>query len=295
MPELPEVETVVRSLRPHIVGQRIAAVWTSGKPLRLGRRIDARKLKASAGAEIQAVRRKGKYILLDLDRGDGVLVHLGMTGRLRLQESSEGRAKHTHVIWSLADGRELRFVDPRRFGWVGTAAAVDELPDVRALGPDPLSELSVEQLQASLATSQAPIKAFLLDQHRIAGLGNIYACEALFRARIHPRAPARRVRGNAELLLQAIRKTLEIGIANCGTTFRDFVDSTGEPGRNMQALLVYGREGEACIVCRERVRRQVDSGRSTFYCRRCQGGGKTQRSGVPTSGGSVAVRNFRTE
>jgi formamidopyrimidine-DNA glycosylase len=272
MPELPEVETVVRTLRPHIVGQRIVSLWTSGKPLRLGRKIDARKLRStSVGAKIEAVRRKGKYILVDLERGGGVLVHLGMTGRLRLQDRGEERVKHTHVIWSLPGRRELRFVDPRRFGWVGTAARVDTLPEVRGLGPDPLSELDVEHLRASLSASRAPVKAFLLDQHRIAGLGNIYVCEALFRARVHPRTEARRVRGKADLLLRAIRETLEIGIANCGTTFRDFVDSTGEPGRNIHALLVYGREGETCTVCRDRIRRRVDGGRSTFYCGRCQG------------------------
>jgi formamidopyrimidine-DNA glycosylase len=271
MPELPEVETVVRTLRPHIVGQRIAAVWTSGKPLRLGRRLDVRTLRrASVGATIEAVRRKGKYILVDLDRGDGVLVHLGMTGRLRLHEAGEEWARHTHVIWSLPGRRELRFVDPRRFGWVGAAADVDALPEVRDLGPDPLAELDVDHLRTSLAASRAPIKAFLLDQHRIAGLGNIYVCEALFRARIHPGIEARRLRSRADALLQAIRETLEIGIANCGTSFRDFVDAAGEPGKNVQALLVYGREGETCAVCRDRVRRRVDGGRSTFYCGRCQ-------------------------
>ena len=271
MPELPEVETIVRTLRPDIVGKRIFSAWTSGKPLRLARRIDVKRLQAaSVGATIQSVRRKGKYILIDLDRGDGVLVHLGMTGRLRLQNVAEERAKHTHVIWALPDKRELRFVDPRRFGWVEAAADVDALPEVRGLGPDPLGELDVRQLEVLLASSRSPIKAFLLDQHRIAGLGNIYVCEALFRARIHPSTEARRVRNKAEPLFEAIRTTLEIGIANSGTTFRDFVNSTGEPGRNIQALLVYGREGKTCGVCRQSVRRQVDAGRSTFYSARCQ-------------------------
>jgi formamidopyrimidine-DNA glycosylase len=271
MPELPEVETVVRTLRPHVVGQRIASVWTSGKPLRLGRRIDMRRLRlASVGATIEAVRRKGKYVLLDLDQGGGVLVHLGMTGRLRLHEAGEERAKHTHVVWSLQGGRELRFVDPRRFGWVAAATDVEALPEVRALGPDPLTELDVDELRSSLLASRAPIKAFLLDQHRIAGLGNIYVCEALFRARVNPRTEARRLAGKADVLLQAIGETLEIGIANCGTSFRDFVDAAGEPGRNVASLLVYGREGQACFECRGRVRRRVDGGRSTFYCGRCQ-------------------------
>jgi formamidopyrimidine-DNA glycosylase len=271
MPELPEVETVVRTLRPHVVGQRIESLWTSGKPLRLRRRIDVRRLRAAAvGARVVGVRRKGKYILIDFEGGHGVLVHLGMSGRLRVQEAQEERAKHTHVIWTLPRGRELRFVDPRRFGWVEAAANVNGLPEVRHLGPDPLGELDVQKLWDLLAASRAPIKSFLLDQGRIAGLGNIYVCEALFRARIHPRTQARRARGKAALLLEAIRKTLEIGIANCGTSFRDFVDSAGEPGRNIRALLVYGREGEACSTCGHGVRRQLDSGRSTFYCGHCQ-------------------------
>jgi formamidopyrimidine-DNA glycosylase len=271
MPELPEVETVVRTLRPHIVGQRIASLWTSGRPLRLARKIETRRLcSGSVGATIAAVRRKGKYILIDFDREGGVLVHLGMTGRLRLHDAGDERAKHTHVVWSLPGGRELRFVDPRRFGWVEAAADLDALPEVRSLGPDPLSELDVEYLRASLASSRAPIKAFLLDQHRIAGLGNIYVCEALFRARIHPRTEARRARSKVDVLLRAIRETLEIGIANCGTSFRDFVDAAGEPGSNVQALLVYGRDGEPCMVCRQRIRRHVDGGRSTFLCPRCQ-------------------------
>lgn len=270
MPELPEVETVVRSLRPDVVRKRIDALWTSGKPLRLARTLDTNRLKAGVGRTITAVRRKGKYILIDLDDGGGLLVHLGMTGRLRVQHASEERAKHTHVVWSLPGKREMRFIDPRRFGWVEAAAEVDALSEVSQLGPDPLTALDVAGLEARLADSRAPIKAFLLDQHRIAGLGNIYVCEALFRARIHPRTEARRARKKAAVLLDAIRTTLEIGIANCGTTFRDFVSSTGEPGRNIQALLVYGREGKGCTVCRQAIRRQVDSGRSTFYCGRCQ-------------------------
>jgi formamidopyrimidine-DNA glycosylase len=270
MPELPEVETVVRTLRPDVVGKRIASVWTSGKPLRLARELDTKRLRESVGSTIEKVRRKGKYILIDLDRGNGLLVHLGMTGRLLLQSAGDPRARHTHVIWSLPGARELRFVDPRRFGWVQAARHLDDLPEVSGLGPDPLAELDEKQLTAELASSRAPIKSFLLDQRRIAGLGNIYVCEALFRAGIHPRTQARRARGKAGPLLDAIRTTLEIGIANCGTTFRDFVNSTGEPGRNIASLLVYGREGKPCLACHREVRRQVDSGRSTFYCGHCQ-------------------------
>ena len=272
MPELPEVETVVRTLRPRLLGARIAAVWTSGKGLRLARPVDRAVLaRHSVAARIAAVRRKGKYILVDLDRGQaGVLIHLGMSGRLRLQAASEPRAQHTHVVWSLAGGDELRFVDPRRFGWVAASQNVDALPELAGLGPDALLEMDVSRLRALLAASAAPLKSFLLDQKRIAGLGNIYVCEALFRARLHPRMPARRAAGRAAELLRAIRTALRIALANRGTSMRDFVDSEGRRGDNAAALLVYGREGKPCRVCGAPVRRSVDSGRSTFHCPHCQ-------------------------
>jgi formamidopyrimidine-DNA glycosylase len=275
MPELPEVETVVRTLRPRLVGQTIRAVWSSGLPLRMRRRVDEASLRtACVGARVRAVTRRAKYILVALERRGWatgtLLVHLGMTGRLRVEAQRAPKAKHTHVAWTLSGGNELRFLDPRRFGWVLAAPDVHGLPELARLGPDALAGLDGGALAQALAKSSAPIKSFLLDQRRIAGLGNIYACEALFRARIHPRTPARRARGKALPLLRAIRKTLELGIANCGTSLRDFVDANGEPGTNLDALLVYGREGEACKICGSRVRRSVDAGRSTFFCARCQ-------------------------
>jgi formamidopyrimidine-DNA glycosylase len=272
VPELPEVETVVRTLRPRLLGSVISTVWTSGKRLRLARPIDRAALaRLSIGARVVAVRRRAKYVIIELDRGGaGILVHLGMTGRLRLQASHEPQAKHTHVVWSLAGGGELRFVDPRRFGWVAVSRAVDELPELAGLGPDALTELELPGLRDRLASSKAPLKSFLLDQRRIAGLGNIYVCEALFRARLHPRTPARRAVDRAAALLRAIRAVLRVALANRGTSMRDFVDAAGESGTNASALLVYGREGEPCRACRAPVRRLVDSGRSTFYCPHCQ-------------------------
>jgi formamidopyrimidine-DNA glycosylase len=222
-------------------------------------------------ARITAVRRKGKYILIDLDRGQaGILVHLGMSGRLRVQAATEPRAPHTHVVWSLAGGDELRFVDPRRFGWVAASQNVDALPEVAGLGPDALNEVDVGRLRALLAASRAPLKSFLLDQKRVAGLGNIYVCEALFRSRLHPRTPAHRAASRAAALLRAIRAVLRVALANRGTSMRDFVDAEGRSGDNAAALLVYGRAGEPCRVCAAPVRRSLDSGRSTFYCPRCQ-------------------------
>jgi formamidopyrimidine-DNA glycosylase len=274
VPELPEVETVVRTLRPRLVGARMRAVWTSGLPLRLARPVQKAALaRLSRDAVIRAVRRRGKYIVIDLERAEGaaaLLVHLGMTGRLRVQTAREPRDRHTHVIWSLADGSELRFVDPRRFGLVRAARDAATLPELRGLGPDPLADLDAAGLGTALASSRAPVKAFLLDQRRVAGLGNIYVCEALFRAGVHPTTPAHRARRRAVELVDGIRAALELGIANRGTTLRDYVDADGGAGGNQQALLVYGREGEPCRRCGEAIRRRVDAGRSTFFCARCQ-------------------------
>jgi formamidopyrimidine-DNA glycosylase len=271
VPELPEVETIVRSLRPRLAGARIDLVWASGLPLRLARPLDLKLLRRICrGARVASVRRRGKYIVMGLGGESGVLVHLGMSGRLRLQAAGEPRERHTHVVWGLEGGRELRFVDPRRFGLVRPAAAIDAVPELAPLGPDPLSELDVEMLAAALGTSRAPIKAFLLDQRRVAGLGNIYVCEALFRARVHPGTPARRVRGRAAALLAGIRAALELGIANRGTTLRDYVDGEGGAGENQAALLVYGRERSPCTVCGAAIKRRVDAQRSTFFCPSCQ-------------------------
>ncbi len=275
MPELPEVETIVRGLRPRLVGASIVNVWSSGLPLRLARPLDFGALEGICRAgRFVGVRRRAKYILLDVERQGGsrggVLVHLGMSGRLRLVAASEPREKHTHVVWALPAGRELRFVDPRRFGNVQPADNIDELPELARLGPDPLTELDAAGLEASLASSRAPLKAFLLDQSRIAGLGNIYVSEALFRAGLHPARQASRARRHAGRLFEAIQETLTIGIANRGTTLRDYVDAEGGAGDNFTALLVYGRDGKPCGVCGQVIRRRVDAGRSSFYCARCQ-------------------------
>lgn len=275
MPELPEVETIVRGLRPQLEGTRIDEVWTSGLRMRLARALDVGALtRVCRGARVLCVRRKGKFILVDVEgqggRSGGLLVHLGMSGRLRLAAAAEPREKHTHVVWTLAGERELRLVDPRRFGWVCAGASADTLPDLAHLGPDPLSALDVPTLAAAVATSRAPIKAFLLDQRRVAGLGNIYVCEALFRGGIHPTTPARRTRPRAEALMRGIKETLTLAIANRGTTLRDYVDAHGGTGGNLAALLVYGREGKPCTTCGTPIRRRIDAARSTFFCTRCQ-------------------------
>jgi formamidopyrimidine-DNA glycosylase len=273
MPELPEVETIVRGLGPQLRGRRIESVWWSGQGLHLGRKVDLRGLRAVVvGRAVAGVRRRGKYILMDVVGGDdeGVVVHLGMTGRLRVQPASATRAPHTHVVFSLAGGDELRFADARRFGWVAPGRPLSRDAALAALGPDPLAELDAPALAQALAAARTPIKAFLLDQRRIAGLGNIYVSEALFRVGAHPAAPARRLVRRADALLAAVREALESGIARRGTTLRDYVDADGMAGDNASALLVYGRAGEPCPRCGAAIRRRVDGGRATFFCPRCQ-------------------------
>jgi formamidopyrimidine-DNA glycosylase len=273
MPELPEVETIVRGLAPRLRGRRIDGVWWSGQGLHLGRKVDLRGLRAVAvGRTVERVRRRGKYILLEIAGGDdqGVIIHLGMTGRLRVQSAAVERAPHTHVVFPLAGGDELRFVDARRFGWVTPGRPLARDPGLAALGPDPLTELDDAALAVALAEARTPIKAFLLDQRRIAGLGNIYVAEALFLCRAHPATPARRLARRAPELLAAVREALAGGIARRGTTLRDYVDADGRAGDNAAALLVYGRAGEPCVRCGAEIRRRIDAGRATFFCPRCQ-------------------------
>ncbi len=275
MPELPEVETIVRGLDPIVRGRHIESVWWSGKPLHLARPIDLRGLRAvSLGRAITGVRRRGKYIIVEAAvadaRDDGVVIHLGMTGRLRVQPAASPRAPHTHVVFGLRGGDELRFVDARRFGWVAPGRPLGQVEALADLGPDALVGFDAPTLAAALAGVRAPIKAFLLDQRRIAGLGNIYVSEALFRAGIHPTTPADRVRRRSADLLEAVRTVLAGGIERRGTSLRDYVDAEGRPGDNAVALQVYGRASRPCPTCGAPIRKRVDAGRATFFCSRCQ-------------------------
>jgi formamidopyrimidine-DNA glycosylase len=272
MPELPEVERVVRTLRPRLVGERITAVETSGLPLR--RPIDRKLLeRVCVGARVEGVRRVGKYWLIDLSSAHVVLGHLGMSGRLVFAAQREPRAAHTHALFRLRRGLELRYVDPRRFGMLCAYPAVEvsTSPELAVLGVDPFdAAFTVDYLASALAASQRDIKSFLMDQSRIAGLGNIYVCEALFRAGIAPKQRSHRLVARAPALHAAIVAALAEGIANGGTSFSDYVDADGEAGKNQHTLLVYGREKAACGRCGAAVRRIVQAGRSTFFCPRCQ-------------------------
>lgn len=272
MPELPEVETVRRTLAP-IVGATIRAVWDSGKGLHMYRKPPRAALRALVGAKITAVRRHGKYLLIDTDGPRTVLVHLGMTGRLLVVDKQVPRAKHTHVVLDL-DEFDLRFVDARRFGQVDVIVrgAEREHAGLAELGPDALVDgIDVVALLARAKARKTTLKAFVLDQGVLAGVGNIYASEALWRAKLRPTTRANKLTvASCARLADAIHEVLSRALDNHGTSLRDFVAADGAEGSNADHLWVYGRTGEPCPRCNSKIRRTVLQGRATYYCPTCQ-------------------------
>ena len=278
MPELPEVETVMRGLQQRLEGRVIVRATAHRPDLRWP--LPEGLQKRLTGARVTGFRRRGKYILMRLADGDLVLLHLGMSGRMVFTPLQPNLPTlHEHLVLETDDGWRLGFVDPRRFGSVDLVPTPQEdthrlLAD---LGPEPLDPtFSPARLSASLAGKRTPIKAALLDQKVVAGLGNIYVCEALFRARISPQRSAHTIPGiRASRLVPAIKDTLREAIAAGGSTLRDYVQPGGELGYFQHAWKVYGREGEACERCPGRpacpgIRRITQSARSTFYCPRTQ-------------------------
>ncbi|HEV2109245.1 MAG TPA: bifunctional DNA-formamidopyrimidine glycosylase/DNA-(apurinic or apyrimidinic site) lyase [Thermomicrobiales bacterium] len=273
MPELPEVETVRRSLVDHVIGRTITGASVTDFPGVLGDDPDATTA-ALTGRVIEDVRRRGKYLLILLDDGTYMVVHLRMTGQLLLSRHNQPPARFQHLAILLDDGNELRFADQRKFGRVlhasrETVAALD----VR-LGPEPLTpSFTASKLGEIVRRRPGKIKSVILDQHAIAGLGNIYADEALFRARIHPERPASSLT-TAEIgrLHRAIRASLGEAIVNRGTTFSSFLDGYGASGDNAHNLRVYGRGrgGEPCDRCGTALTLTIVGGRSSHFCPRCQ-------------------------
>lgn len=272
MPELPEVETVRRTLLP-VIGERIASAWDSGQGLHMQRKPPRKRLRELIGSTFVAVRRHGKYLLLDTDGPHSLLAHLGMTGRLRLHAAGEPRAPHTHLVLGLGK-RELRFVDARRFGLLDVVKRVDERahPALAVLGPDALNEgVEPETLRTQALARRTTLKAFVLDQSVLAGVGNIYASEALWRAKLRPTTRTKRLTvASAARLTTAIREVLERALDNGGTTLSDFVDADGTEGNNADYLWVYDREGLPCPRCKTVIKRSVLQGRATYYCPTCQ-------------------------
>ena len=273
MPELPEVETVARDLRAELVGRRFLSAWVS-EPGVL--RFPAPEVFTAAlpGLEVDSVERRGKYIHCGLRGGQDLVFHLGMTGHLRVVAGGAAVVKHTHLRAGLDDGRELRFDDARRFGrlMLGSRALLEERGVLPALGVEPLSDdFSPADLDRLMRHTTRTVKAALLDQSGIAGLGNIYVDEACHLAGIRPTRRAHRLTRRERLALHgAIRAVLATAIQNRGTTVDDYRDLWAARGSNQEQLRVYGRGGEPCLGCGAVLRRKVVAGRTTVYCASCQ-------------------------
>lgn len=272
MPELPEVETVRRTLLPAI-GGTISSVWTSGMGLHMARKPPVARLKKLVGSKITAVRRHGKYLLIDTSGPASIVAHLGMTGRLRIVDAKAPRDKHTHVVLGLGK-RDLRFVDARRFGQFDVVVRGEEKAHagLGLLGPDALDEaIDVAAMLATAKDKRTTLKSFVLDQSVIAGVGNIYASEALWRAKLPPTQRTHRLTAaSASRLAAAIREVIDRALANGGTTLSDFVDADGTAGTHADELWVYDRAGLPCPRCRTPIKRTVHQGRATYYCPTCQ-------------------------
>ena len=283
MPELPEVETIARGLHQRVAGDVIESVWLGSKPQTMKSR-PAEIAATLEHARIAGVRRMGKHIVFDLERNGAPalgksrrraivpsprsqwIVHLGMTGRMLVCDPTAERVKHTHAIVSLGSGRELRFVDPRRFGRLSVASQ----GDFEAGGFEPL-DVKKDQFVALFRGRKTPIKSALLNQKLLRGVGNIYADESLFRAGLRPRRRVSTIpRVQLEKLYRSLQEVLKEAIALGGSSVSDYVDADGEEGFFQLQHRVYGREGEACLVCKAPIRRVVIAGRSSHYCPKCQ-------------------------
>ncbi len=287
MPELPEVETVRRGLAPTLDGAVLRRVEARRPDLRFP--FPAGFARRLAGARVQSLDRRGKFLVAPLSTGDALIMHLGMTGRFTVNDGQSGQPgrfarnhdadpRHDHVVFHLetdaGTDAVITYNDPRRFGFMDLApyAEIEKSSHFNGMGPEPLGNaFSAETLNAALKGRSTSIKAALLDQRVVAGLGNIYACEALFRARVSPKRRAASVAGRrGERLYAAIVAVLREAIEAGGSTLRDFAGADGVLGYFQHHFDVYGREGEACPACAAPVRRLVQSGRSTFFCSRCQ-------------------------
>lgn len=278
MPELPEVETVRRGLMPRLVGRHIVRLQQRRRDLRVP--LPTKFAPRVEGRTVTGIDRRAKYLLIRLDDGQTLIVHLGMSGRMTLYDaetaSSHPLDRHDHVVFDMDDGWQVRFNDARRFGLMVLVAndAVAQHKYFKSLGPEPLDDaFTGDVLAARLAGRKTPIKAALLDQKTLVGVGNIYACEALFLAGISPRRSAHTIKGErAGRLVDAIKLVLNRSIADGGSTLRDHVQPGGELGYFQTRFNVYDRAGIACPTrdCGNTVRRLVQAGRSTFYCARCQ-------------------------
>jgi formamidopyrimidine-DNA glycosylase len=273
VPELPEVETIAVGLRPHLAGRTILRCELRF-PTIVRHPEPEQFIDLVAGLRIETVKRRGKYILIGLEQERVLVVHLGMTGQLRIVDPSTPIAAHTHAIFDLDDGKQLRYRDPRRFGRILLGTETDLLlaRAMPRLGPEPIDpDFSADVLYAALRRRKAPLKAVLLDQKMLAGVGNIYADESLYRARLRPDRIAQRVsKKSAARLRDALRDSLELAILNRGSSVDSYRDAWGEMGGQQEVLQVYGRAGEPCFTCGRPLASVRIAGRTTVFCRHCQ-------------------------
>lgn len=276
MPELPEVETVARALRPHLLGRRMTRVDVLTDKLRKSLASFKQKLPDVLAKEILRISRRAKYIVVEFAGMQVMLLHLGMSGSLKIVPGDRPVEKHERLVWFLDDGRSLRFNDPRKFGLVEIlpVRAPGLLPEfMDKLPPEPLGErFSSKYLHLLSRGRRRPVKSLLMDNHLVAGIGNIYACESLFRAGLDPyHAAGKLTVSQCRKLVRAIRQVLQEAIAAGGTTISDFSGVDGSEGKFSRRLNVYGRAGKTCLAChRAIILKTVIGGRSTYYCPHCQ-------------------------
>lgn len=270
MPELPEVETTRRGIAPYLEGQTILSINVREGRLRWP---VPPEIAHAKNLQISQIHRRAKYLILDVVGGGHILIHLGMSGSLRICPNDTETKKHDHVIFQLPGEIQVRYHDPRRFGcvlWI--TGKPEEHPLLKDLGPEPLGgDFTTEYFTKSAKGKNAAIKLHIMNNHIVVGVGNIYACEALYMSGIHPTRPAGRVSAKRlKDLHAAIQTVLQRSIKQGGTTLRDFLNSDGQPGYFKQQLEVYDREGEACRKCGTTVKRITLGQRSTFFCPKCQ-------------------------
>lgn len=270
MPELPEVETSRRGIEPHLHNKTITGITIRQHKLRWP--IPRNLPTLAKGQKIRNVCRRAKYIYLKLDNGS-IIIHLGMSGSLRICTSKTPPEKHDHIDITVADNKILRLRDPRKFGCVlWTADDINQHKLIKSLGPEPLDDVfTAEYLHDRAKKRSCSIKSFIMNSHIVVGVGNIYASESLFKAGINPKRKAGNVSlARLEKLVAAIKLTLRESIEQGGTTLKDFTSEDGQPGYFAQKLQVYGRAGEPCLACGQPIKQITQQARSTFYCTNCQ-------------------------